>query len=94
MPGHIPTAVNRPSGGNLGPDGRFLDATALRARFEELGDEVVSYCGSGVTACHNALAIRIAGLPDPLVYAGSYSDWTRAGRPVATGAEPGSPIRA
>ena len=91
VPGHIPTAVNRPSGGNLGPDGRFLAADALRARFEPLGDDLVSYCGSGVTACHNALAIRIAGLPDPLVYAGSYSDWTRAGRPVATGPEPGSP---
>ncbi len=53
--------------------------------------ELVSYCGSGVTACHNAFAVRLAGLPDPLVYAGSYSDWTRAGRPVATGDEPGSP---
>ena len=93
IPGHIPTALNRPSGGNLGPDGRFLTADALRARFAPLGDEIVSYCGSGVTACHNAFAIRMAGLPDPLVYAGSYSDWTRAGRPVAAGAEPGSPIR-
>jgi thiosulfate/3-mercaptopyruvate sulfurtransferase len=89
--GHIPTAVNRPSGGNLEPDGRFLDPGALRARFAPLGSELVSYCGSGVTACHNALAVRLAGLPDPLVYAGSYSDWTRAGRPVATGDEPGSP---
>ncbi|HEY6569793.1 MAG TPA: rhodanese-like domain-containing protein, partial [Candidatus Limnocylindrales bacterium] len=91
VPGHIPTAVNRPSGGNLGPDGLFLPPEALRDRFEALtavGD-VVSYCGSGVTACHNALAMRIAELPDPLVYAGSYSDWTRAGRPVATGSEPG-----
>ena len=91
--GHIPTAVNRPSGGNLGPDGRFLDPEALRTRFAPLGTELVSYCGSGVTACHNAFAVRLAGLPDPLVYAGSYSDWTRAGRPVATGDEPGSPAR-
>ena len=93
MPGHIPTAVNRPSGGNVGPDGRFLAPEALRGRFEALTDagDVVSYCGSGVTACHNALAMRVAGLPDPIVYVGSYSDWARAGRPVATGNEPGSP---
>ena len=93
VPGHIPTAVNRPSGGNVGPDGRFLAPEALRGRFESLTDsgDVVSYCGSGVTACHNALAMRVAGLPDPIVYVGSYSDWARAGRPVATGNEPGSP---
>ena len=84
-PGHIPTAINRPSMGNLGADGRFLDPEALRARFAPLEGEVVTYCGSGVTACHNALAMRIAGVPDPLLYAGSYSDWTRAGRPVTTG---------
>jgi thiosulfate/3-mercaptopyruvate sulfurtransferase len=90
--GHIPTAINRPSGGNLGPDGRFLDPEALNARFAPLGREFVSYCGSGVTACHNALAIRLSGLPDPLVYVGSYSDWTRAGRPVATGDQPGEPV--
>ncbi len=90
--GHIPTALNRPSGGNLAPDGRFQAPAALRARFEALSDagDVVSYCGSGVTACHNALAMRVAGLADPLLYAGSYSDWTRAGRPVATGDEPGT----
>jgi thiosulfate/3-mercaptopyruvate sulfurtransferase len=87
--GHIPTAVSRPGGGNLGPDGRFLAPDALRARFASLGDQVVTYCGSGVTACHNAFAMRVAGLPDPLLYAGSYSDWTRAGRPVVTGDEPG-----
>jgi thiosulfate/3-mercaptopyruvate sulfurtransferase len=87
--GHIPTAVSRPGGANLGPDGLFLAPEALRARFSTLGDEVVTYCGSGVTACHNALAMRVAGLPDPLLYAGSYSDWTRAGRPVVTGDEPG-----
>ncbi len=51
----------------------------------------MTYCGSGVTACHNALAMRVAGLADPILYAGSYSDWTRAGRSVATGDEPGSP---
>jgi thiosulfate/3-mercaptopyruvate sulfurtransferase len=94
LPGHIPTAISRPTAGNLGPDGRFLAPEALRARFAPLGDEVVTSCGSGVTACHNALAMRIAGLPDPLLYPGSYSDWSRAGLPVATGDEAGEvPIR-
>ena len=51
--------------------------------------EVVVSCGSGVTACHTALAMRVAGLPDPLLYAGSYSDWvTAAGLPVVIGSEP------
>ena len=91
VPGHIPTALNRPSGGNLGPDGRFLAPEALRAGSSPCAaGDVVSYCGSGVTACHNALAMRVAGLADPIVYVGSYSDWARAGRPVATGDEPGS----
>ncbi|MBI2776231.1 MAG: sulfurtransferase [Chloroflexi bacterium] len=104
--GHVPTAVNAPTDGNLGADGRFLDPAALRARFGTLRstargaglamecDEpggVVTSCGSGVSACHNALAMRIAGLPDPLLYAGSYSDWTQAGELVAVGAEPGPP---
>ena len=90
-PGHIPTAISLPLAGNLGPGGRFLDADALRTRFAPLGRDVVTSCGSGVNACHNALAMRVAGLPDPLLYEGSYSDWTRAGMPVATGDEPGSP---
>ena len=89
VPGHIPTAVSLPTAGNLGPDGRFLAPEVLRARFEALGDEVVSYCGSGVNACHNALAMRVAGLPDPLLYPGSYSDWAGTGMPIATGDEPG-----
>ena len=46
-------------------------------------------CGSGVTACFNSLAMRIAGLPDPILYPGSYSDWTTAGLPIAVGPEPG-----
>ncbi len=53
--------------------------------------EVVVSCGSGVNACQLALAMREAGLPDPLLYPGSYSDWTQAGMPIATGAEPGEP---
>jgi thiosulfate/3-mercaptopyruvate sulfurtransferase len=53
----------------------------------------VTSCGSGVSACHNALAMRIAGLPDPLLYPGSYSDWSTAGEAVAVGPEPGPPPR-
>lgn len=93
--GHIPTALSRPTAGNLGPDGRLLPAEELRARFEAPGGleapghDVVVACGSGVNACHNALAMRIAGLPDPLLYPGSYSDWSRSGLPVATGDDPG-----
>jgi len=96
--GHIPTALSAPANANLGPDGRFLPAAALRDRFAGLGiagdaDDVVTSCGSGVTACHNALAMRLAGLPDPLLYAGSFSDWSRCGEPVATGADPGTWLR-
>jgi thiosulfate/3-mercaptopyruvate sulfurtransferase len=96
VPGHVPTAISAPSTENLGPDGRHLPADLLRARFKDLGvvpgkgdRDVVTSCGSGITACHNALAMRIAGLPDPILYPGSYSDWSRAGEPVAVGPEPG-----
>jgi thiosulfate/3-mercaptopyruvate sulfurtransferase len=97
IPGHIPTAINAPTDANLGPDGRFLGPDELAGRFAALGAadagvEVVTSCGSGVTACHNSLAMRLAGLPDPMLYAGSYSDWTRSGLPIATGENPGDPI--
>ncbi len=93
--GHIPTAISAPFEGNLGPDGRFLPPDALAARFQALGaasgPEVVTYCGSGTSALHHALAMRIAGMGDPTLYVGSWSDWSTAGYPVATGPEPGSP---
>jgi thiosulfate/3-mercaptopyruvate sulfurtransferase len=92
--GHIPTALNAPTDGNLGPDGRFLSTEALRDRFAALGaggGDVVTSCGSGVSACHLSLAMRIAGLPDPVLYPGSWSDWSTAGYPVGTGPEPGLP---
>ena len=96
VPGHIPTATSAPTGGNLGPDGRLLAPEALAARFHDLGATrtdvpVVTSCGSGVTACFNSLAMRVAGLPDPILYPGSYSDWTRSGLEVAVGAAPGEP---
>ena len=95
--GHIPTATNAPTAGNLDESGRFRLADDLRRRFVALGGgeaEVVTSCGSGTTACHNALAMRLAGLPDPVLYVGSFSDWSTAGMPVATGAEPGEPLPA
>jgi thiosulfate/3-mercaptopyruvate sulfurtransferase len=64
--------------GLQGPSGSGTDRPAVMS------------CGSGVNACHGALAMRIAGLPDPLLYPGSYSDWSRSGMPVATGDEPGA----
>ena len=103
-PGHIPTALNAPTDGYLvEPAGRFLGPAELRIRFEGLaasaveagaarpGAPVVTSCGSGVSACLASLATRLAGLPDPILYVGSYSDWSRAGEPVATGPEPGPP---
>ncbi len=94
VPGHIPTALSAPTAGNLGTDGRFLPPPDLAERFRSLGADrrtVVTSCGSGVAACHNALALRIAGLPDAILYDGSYSDWSTAGYPIATGPEPGQP---
>ena len=81
--GHIPGAICRPFQDNLAPDGSFLAGDALRQRFPE-GDNVVCYCGSGVTAAHNILAMRLAGLPEPLLYPGSWSEWIRdEERPLA-----------
>ena len=79
--------------------GRSHPAAALAERYRALGadgsrGEVVVSCGSGVSATHDALALRIAGLPDPILYPGSYSDWTQQGWPVATGPEPGDPPEA
>ncbi|HVM08414.1 MAG TPA: sulfurtransferase [Acidimicrobiales bacterium] len=91
--GHIPGARNAPWMGNLAPDGRFLTPADLGARFEAVGvseeTEVIAYCGSGVTACHDVLALRIAGV-DARLYEGSWSDWSSDPvQPVATGDEPG-----
>ena len=90
--GHVPGAVSAPWSGNLGPDGRFLPADALRARYAKLGAEerdVVVYCGSGVNATHDLLALELAGMDGGRLFAGSWSAWSSDPlRPVATGDRP------
>lgn len=90
--GHVPGAINLPFEDNLQPNGCFLPAPALRTQYQELlrdraPSAVVHMCGSGVTACHNLLAMEHAGLADSRLYVGSWSEWiTDTTRPVATGA--------
>lgn len=87
--GHIPGALNLFFKDNLGSDGRFLPKDALADRFATLTgnlDRVVNQCGSGVTACHNILAMVAAGLGDAALYPGSWSEWSAdPDRPVAQG---------
>ena len=89
--GHIPGAQCAAFTDNLGPDGRFLPASQLKQRFARvLGtrspEDLVAYCGSGVTACHNLFALSLAGYPLAPLYAGSWSEWiTDPQHPVATG---------
>ncbi|MBI3149673.1 MAG: sulfurtransferase [Betaproteobacteria bacterium] len=90
--GHIPGALNRHFGLNLGADGRFKSPACLRAEYLELlagrsPNRVVHQCGSGVTACHNLLAMEAAGLRGSRLYAGSWSEWiTDPRRPITKGA--------
>ena len=89
--GHIPGALNRPFGLNLGPDGRFKSTAVLKAEFETLlaGRDpatVVHHCGSGVSAVPNVLAMEVAGLGRTALYAGSWSEWCNTpGLPCAQG---------
>jgi thiosulfate/3-mercaptopyruvate sulfurtransferase len=88
--GHIPGARNLPVRANVDADGRFLAVEELRRRFVDLGvtDDVtvVSYCGSGVTACHNLLALEHAGFHPGRLYPGSWSQYSSdPARPAATG---------
>jgi len=89
--GHVPGALNRPYIENLREDGHFKPASALHGEYERLlagrdPADVVLMCGSGVTACHNLLAMEHAGLRGASVYAGSWSEWCGdPGRPVARG---------
>ena len=94
--GHIPGAVTAPAAGNVGAEGMFRRPDELRARFGALGlapgsraEVAGAYCGSGVTAAHEVLALALAGIPAAL-YVGSWSEWvTDPARPVAAGPEPG-----
>ena len=88
--GRIPGAVNLPTNGNVGADGRFLDIETLRRRFESIGAAdsapVGVYCGSGVNAAQTVFAMTLAGLPAPALFVGSWSHWiTDPSRPIATG---------
>lgn len=90
--GHIPTARSAPTTDNLDADGHFQPSDHLATQYRAVAPsgDVVVYCGSGVTACHDILAMRAAGLPEPILYPGSWSDWGSAGMPVATGPDPGA----
>ena len=89
--GHIPSACNRFFKDNLTAQGRFKPAAVLRAEFLTLlasqpAGDVVNQCGSGVTACHNLLAMAVAGLEGSLLYPGSWSEWSSdPSRPIARG---------
>lgn len=90
--GHIPGALSAPTNENVAPDGRFLPAAELAARFKSLGASegtpVGVYCGSGVSAAHEALALAVAGIAADL-YVGSWSEWSSdPSRPVAVGPNP------
>ena len=90
--GHVPGALNHPFTTNLDAALKFLPSTELARRWEKelqlaRSQPLVAMCGSGVTACHNLLALELAGYPDARLYAGSYSEWIAdPARPVATGA--------
>jgi thiosulfate/3-mercaptopyruvate sulfurtransferase len=93
--GHIPGARSAPTSGNVDGSGRFLSPERLRERFAALGVSpgrpVGAYCGSGVTAAQEVLALQLAGVPAAL-YAGSWSEWVAdRTRPVETGPEPATP---
>ncbi len=88
--GHIPGAICSPTSGNTNAKGEFKSADELREKFAPaLGagqKEIVCYCGSGVSAAHNILAMRVAGLDEPSLYVGSWSEWiTDPTRPIASG---------
>ena len=90
--GHIPGAINLDWAAGFEPNGRFKPASAQAERFAafENAEEVLVYCGSGVSACGNLLALEVAGITGAKLYAGSWSDWIhQADAPIAVGADPG-----
>jgi len=94
--GHIPGARNQPCASMMEADGRMKPADEVLPLIRGEGARselpLVISCGSGVTACFGMLAARIVGLPDPILYPGSFRDWVGNDMPVATGTEPAGPI--
>jgi thiosulfate/3-mercaptopyruvate sulfurtransferase len=90
--GHVPGALSAPWSANLAADGRFLSPDALRERYAALGAAerpTAAYCGSGLSAAHDLLALELAGLGGARLYEGSWSDWSSdPSRPAATGSKP------
>ncbi len=87
--GHIPGAINVPYTGNLDENGNFLSTAALAAKYNDVvgdikGENIIVHCGSGVTACHTLLALAEAGITGASLYVGSWSEWSRNDRPIAT----------
>ncbi|MBT1700608.1 sulfurtransferase [Fulvivirgaceae bacterium PWU4] len=92
--GHIPGAVNIPYIDNLDKDGNFRSSAELASKYKAAMEErkpqqVIVHCGSGVTACHTLLALEHAGIKGAQLYVGSWSEWSRTGRPIATGSGSG-----
>jgi len=88
--GHIPGAVNQPYMSNLDATGKFQATEQLQDIYEPLVEnkkEVIVHCGSGVTACHTLLALERAGITGARLYVGSWSEWSRNDKPIATGNE-------
>jgi thiosulfate/3-mercaptopyruvate sulfurtransferase len=91
--GHIPGAINLGWSASLEPDGAFKASNAQADRFSMLenAEEILVYCGSGISACGNLLALEVAGIAGAKLYAGSWSDWiAQSNAAIALGAEPGS----
>ncbi|GEP51876.1 sulfurtransferase [Flavobacterium noncentrifugens] len=87
--GHIPGAINIPFAENLNANGEFLSPEVLRSKYERAlngtdPENIAVHCGSGVTACHTLLAMDYAGLKIPNLYVGSWSEWSRNEKPIAT----------
>lgn len=86
--GHIPGAINIPFSENLDERGHFLPPNVLKEKYTALlskkPEHLVIHCGSGVTACHTILALASAGFPIPTLYVGSWSEWSRSGKQIAT----------
>lgn len=87
--GHIPGAVNIPFTENLNGDGLFINPEEIQKKYGEIFEttnpgNIIVHCGSGVTACHTLLALSYANLPNPKLYVGSWSEWSRNGKPMAS----------